>query len=114
MLDLGETILMPGFINAHCHLDYTNFKGRVRYQGGFRQWLRKMGQKTRETTPAEFKRAIQKGIKESLAFGTTTLCDISTSWESYLLLRQSALRSFVFFGIDRPGFPLGGGILEKF
>ena len=26
-LDLGETVLLPGFINAHCHLDFTLFKG---------------------------------------------------------------------------------------
>src|SRR5579871_6680330 len=97
LLDLGDTVLLPGFINAHCHLDFTGFKGRVRYQGGFRDWLRKMAVKTRATGAAEFKKAIQKGIKESLDYGTTTLCDISTSWESYSLLRQSALRAFVFF-----------------
>src|SRR5258708_9707993 len=96
MLDLGETVLLPGLINSHCHLDFTSFKGRVRYAGGFRKWLSKMAMKTRTTTSAEFKRSIQKGIKESLAYGTTTLCDISTSWESYPLLRQSGLRSFVF------------------
>jgi len=33
MLDLGDTILMPGLINAHCHLDYTTFKGKVPYRG---------------------------------------------------------------------------------
>jgi len=105
ILDLGDTLLAPGLINAHCHLDFTLFKGRVRYQGGFRQWLRKMGQKTRETTQADFKRSVQKGIKESLAYGTTTLCDISTSWESYLLLRQSPLRSFVFLEMLDLGNP---------
>lgn len=96
VLDLGDTILLPGLINAHCHLDYTSFKGRVRYEGGFRQWLGKMAVKTRATSPADFKKSIQKGIRESLDYGTTTLCDISTSLESYLLLRQSGLRSFVF------------------
>jgi len=96
MLDLGDTILLPGLINAHCHLDFTGFKGRVRYEGGFREWLRKMAVKTRSTTSADFKKAVQKGIKESLAYGTTTLCDVATSWESYPLLRRSGLRSFVF------------------
>ena len=96
VLNLGETLLLPGLINAHCHLDFTSFKGRVRYEGGFRQWLRKMAVKTRATSPAEFKRSIQKGIRESLAYGTTTLCDISTSWESYTLLRASGLRAFLF------------------
>ena len=27
VIDLGETILLPGLINAHCHLDYTNMGG---------------------------------------------------------------------------------------
>jgi len=97
MLDLGNTVLLPGLINAHCHLDFTHFKGRVRYRGGFREWLRQMAVKSRATTAVEFKRSIQKGIQESLAYGTTTLCDVSTSWESYPLLRNSVLRSFVFF-----------------
>jgi aminodeoxyfutalosine deaminase len=97
MLDLGETVLLPGLINAHCHLDFTAFKGKVKYQGGFREWLRQMGAIGRAATVAEFKKSVQKGIKESLAYGTTTLCDVASSWESYPLLLKSALRSFVFF-----------------
>jgi len=96
MLDLGDTILLPGLINAHCHLDFTAFKGRVRYQGGFRKWLSRISEKTRETSVAEFRHSIQRGIRECLAYGTTTICDVATSWESYPLLRKSGLRSFVF------------------
>ena len=29
-LDLGEVILLPGLINAHCHLDYTDMAGEFR------------------------------------------------------------------------------------
>ncbi len=97
MLDLGETVLLPGLINAHCHLDFTAFKGKVKYQGGFREWLRQMGMIGRATTSVEFKKSIEKGIKESLAYGTTTICDVASSWESYALLLKSALRSVVFF-----------------
>jgi cytosine/adenosine deaminase-related metal-dependent hydrolase len=105
ILDLGDTILLPGLINAHCHLDFTEFKGRIKRQGGFRDWLRRMGLRSRLTTTAEFEKSIHKGIKESLAFGTTTLCDVSTSWESYPLLRKSALRSVVFFEMIDMGRP---------
>src|SRR5256885_3200224 len=27
-VDLGEVILLPGLINAHCHLDYTDMAGQ--------------------------------------------------------------------------------------
>lgn len=44
MLDLGDTILLPGLINAHCHLDFTALKGKVPYRGTFIDWLKRMGQ----------------------------------------------------------------------
>ncbi|HMJ64965.1 MAG TPA: amidohydrolase, partial [Candidatus Binatia bacterium] len=27
--DLGEVVVLPGLINAHCHLDYTNMAGKI-------------------------------------------------------------------------------------
>ena len=96
MLELGDTILMPGLINAHCHLDYTTFKGKVPFRGGFREWLTQMAVRSRNTPTAEFRRSIEKGIQESLGYGTTTLCDVATTWESPALLERSGLRSFVF------------------
>jgi len=56
-----------------------------------------MGMIGRSTTSTEFRQSIQKGIKESLAYGTTTICDVASSWESYPLLLKSTLRSIVFF-----------------
>ncbi len=96
VLDLGDTILLPGLINAHCHLDFTGFKGKVRFKGSFREWLREMAGQSRGMTPADFQRSVKAGLKESLAYGTTTLCDISTSGESFKWLPRSGLRSFVF------------------
>ena len=29
LLDLGESVLLPGLINAHCHLDYTVLRGKI-------------------------------------------------------------------------------------
>src|ERR1044071_7918551 len=42
VIDLGEVILMPGLINAHCHLDYTNMAGRIPPQKSFTDWIRLM------------------------------------------------------------------------
>ncbi len=96
VLDLGDTVLMPGLINAHCHLDFTHLLGKVLYEGTFIDWLRRMGAATRATSLGILRRGIQDGIQESLAYGTTTLCDVSTTLESWPLLRASGLRSFLF------------------
>src|SRR4029453_11471989 len=29
IVDLGEKALLPGLINAHCHLDYTCLRGKI-------------------------------------------------------------------------------------
>ncbi|MGH7738679.1 MAG: amidohydrolase family protein [bacterium] len=114
ILDLGNTILLPGLINAHCHLDFTAFKGRVPFQGSFREWLRKMAGKTRELTSADFHRSVKTGIQESLEQGTTTLCDISTSGESFKLLPKSGLRAFAFLELLDVGQPRASEVWKRF
>src|SRR5215468_10609801 len=39
-LDLGEAILMPGLVNAHCHLDYTDMAGQFSPPKIFSDWLK--------------------------------------------------------------------------
>ena len=38
--DLGEVILMPGLVNTHCHLDYTDFVGAIPSASSFTDWIR--------------------------------------------------------------------------
>src|SRR5580704_11008690 len=38
-LDLGETILLPGLVNAHCHLDYTDMAGLLPPPRTFTDWI---------------------------------------------------------------------------
>ena len=35
IVDLGEQALLPGLINAHCHLDYTCLRGKIPKQRSF-------------------------------------------------------------------------------
>ena len=41
VIDLGKQLLMPGLINAHCHLDYTCLRGTIPRQNSFADWRRK-------------------------------------------------------------------------
>src|SRR5271156_6527634 len=38
--DLGACTLLPGLINAHCHLDYTRFKGTIAPKQSFTEWIK--------------------------------------------------------------------------
>ena len=38
VLDLGDSILLPGLVNAHCHLDYTNMAGQLQPPKVFTDW----------------------------------------------------------------------------
>ena len=39
-LDLGEAVLLPGLVNAHCHLDYTDMAGQFPPPKVFTDWLK--------------------------------------------------------------------------
>jgi aminodeoxyfutalosine deaminase len=106
LIDLGDMTLLPGLVNAHTHLDFTSCRGRVPFRGNFRDWLTAMHRRTVKMSPADFRTSIREGIRESLAFGTTTLCDVSTSYESYGVLKRSDLRAFVLFETWDIGVPL--------
>ena len=40
IVDLGEKALLPGLVNAHCHLDYTCLRGKIPPQKTFTDWIR--------------------------------------------------------------------------
>lgn len=39
-IDLPHTTLIPGFVNAHCHMDLSHLRNRVPFQGSFTEWIR--------------------------------------------------------------------------
>src|SRR4051794_36472849 len=73
VLDLDDCILMPGLINAHCHLDYTNLRGEIPQQRSFTAWIREINRKKAEIKQEDYLAAIEAGIGEAARFGTTTI-----------------------------------------
>jgi len=35
VVDIGESIIFPSFVNAHCHLEYTGLAGELSSGGSF-------------------------------------------------------------------------------
>lgn len=96
-LDLGHAAIMPGFVNAHTHLDLTHLRGKVPPTRNLVDWLRVIASHRQSDSSEETARAIQAGIVESLSRGTTLVGDIASGGRSWDALRSSPLRAVVFY-----------------
>lgn len=74
-LDLGEVVLMPGLVNAHCHLDYTSMAGQIPAPKTFPDWVKNILSFKAHWSFSEFAESWLKGAKMLLHSGTTTVAD---------------------------------------
>ncbi len=75
-VDLGEVILMPGLVNAHCHLDYTDMAGQISPPKGFVDWIKAMVALKGSWNEGEFAASWRRGADMLVRTGTTTVADI--------------------------------------
>ncbi len=74
-VDLGEVILLPGLVNAHCHLDYTDMAGQIPPPAGFPEWIKAMLALKQDRMFSDYAAAWLKGARMLLRHGTTTVVD---------------------------------------
>jgi cytosine/adenosine deaminase-related metal-dependent hydrolase len=95
-VDLGEVAVLPGFVNAHPHLDLSGLRGRCAPDADFTGWLRRVIQHRRTIAPDQVEADIRAGLAESLRNGTTLLADVSGDGGSWEVLANAPLRAIVF------------------
>ncbi|MBI4124525.1 MAG: amidohydrolase family protein, partial [Deltaproteobacteria bacterium] len=74
-LDLPQTLLLPGLVNAHCHLELSRLPEALPYPGSFAGWIEQLSRLKLQMTPEQVTAAIRQGIQKLLAGGTTTVAD---------------------------------------
>lgn len=95
--DLGDVILLPGLINAHCHLDYSAMRGAILPSTSFATWIRRINDLKRTLTDAEYLASIEDGFAELARHGTTTVCNIESFPELMVRMHPPPLRTWWFY-----------------
>jgi cytosine/adenosine deaminase-related metal-dependent hydrolase len=96
VLDLGEQVLLPGLVNAHCHLDYTMMRRSISPQRSFTEWIRRINALKRSLGIEDYAQAIIRGFEELRAHGTTTVANIESFPEVLTLLPRPPIRVWWF------------------
>ena len=75
-VDLGEVILLPGLVNAHCHLDYTGMAGEIPPPKQFTDWIAAITAFKANWDYSDYAQSWLRGAHQLLKTGTTTVADI--------------------------------------
>ena len=96
-LDLGEGILLPGLVNAHCHLELSFMAGMIPPKGDFVGWMESLV----NLRPNHGPEAILEAAYEAACFmaqnGVALVGDITNTGRVQEIFRQAGLSQVSFF-----------------
>jgi cytosine/adenosine deaminase-related metal-dependent hydrolase len=96
-IDLGDVALLPGLINAHCHLDYTMLRRAIDPPKSFTAWVQRINALKRSLDSADYLAAIRRGFAELKKWGTTAVCNLEAFPELMVKLPPSPIRTWWFY-----------------
>ena len=74
--DLGESVILPGLVNAHAHLDYTRMAGRLKPPSEFTDWIQGILALKADCGYSDYAESWVNGARMLCRHGTTTVMDI--------------------------------------
>jgi aminodeoxyfutalosine deaminase len=96
VVDLGDGVLLPGLVNAHCHLELSHLAGAVDTSRGFVSWVEEVVEKRLVTDEKDVRAGARRGISQLESTGTVAVGDVSNALKHLDLLEESSLRALVF------------------
>ncbi len=110
VIDFGDAVILPGFVNAHTHLALTALRGRVPFVGSFVEWIKSLRVASVVLNDeATFRASLDQGLRESLAAGVTTVADIGCGEATIAAWQRAAIRVFGFLEVLGMGPKRWGG-----
>ncbi len=99
VIDLGNAVIAPGFVNTHTHLELTHLHNCINYNGIFTDWIRQLVNIKQNWSEENYRLSIADGIMRSIESGTTTVVDITRNGLALDVLIKSNIRKALFFEI---------------
>lgn len=85
-LDLGNVAILPGLVNAHTHLEFSELSSPLEPAEPFTSWIRTLVSHRRSRT-TEAKKIITHGFAEAAQTGTRAIGEIATEgWSTEVFL----------------------------
>ena len=75
LVDLSGSLLLPGFVNAHCHLALSALKGRIPRRERFADWVRSLIDENEKVSWENRVITLHAQAKEMARSGVTALAD---------------------------------------
>ena len=94
-LEIHQGVIVPGFINTHCHLELSHMKGRVDTGAGLLPFLQKVV-KFRDIPMDEILDAISRADQEMYENGIVAVGDISNKLDTKKQKDKSPIRYYTF------------------
>ena len=94
-LEYFKGIIIPGFINTHCHLELSHMKGRVPTGTGLLPFIQSVVQ-FRDFPMEEILDAIERADQEMYQNGIVAVGDISNKADTAACKDRSAIRYYTF------------------
>ena len=101
-LEFPDAVLAPGLVNCHTHLELTHLAGKNPARE-FPGWIRTIRALKDATTPEEFSRSAEQGVRDCWAAGVTCVADTGSTGAPLQALAQLGARGIYYqevFGPD--------------
>jgi aminodeoxyfutalosine deaminase len=113
VVDWGSSIIMPGLINAHTHLELSSFQNQLTEFSSFTDWVSQLINRRRSWSREDYISSTTKGIRLSLASGTTLAGDITSSGTGWDAASTELLRRVVFEEVLAPSPDYADQVLSQ-